>query len=122
MQNLLKAEELLMCAAGIYGIIWLAPALPWWLLVLLFFAPDIGMIGYLAGPRVGAVTYNLLHHKGIAVMIWGIGIMSGNAWLSLAGCLMFAHASFDRVLGYGLKYADAFAHTHLGAIGKTRST
>jgi hypothetical protein len=29
----------------------------------------------------------------------------------------FAHIGFDRVLGYGLKYPTAFAHTHLGRIG-----
>lgn len=35
------------------------------------------------------------------------------------GIVMFAHSSFDRVLGYGLKYCDNFKNTHLGAIGKT---
>ena len=31
---------------------------------------------------------------------------------------MVSHASFDRVFGYGLKYEDAFRHTHLGMIGR----
>jgi hypothetical protein len=30
------------------------------------------------------------------------------------GTLLFTHASFDRILGYGLKYFDSFKHTHLG--------
>jgi hypothetical protein len=31
---------------------------------------------------------------------------------------LFCHSSLDRVLGYGLKYPDAFQNTHLGRIGK----
>jgi hypothetical protein len=31
-----------------------------------------------------------------------------------------AHIGFDRALGYGLKYASGFSHTHLGRIGKAR--
>jgi len=35
------------------------------------------------------------------------------------GLIFLAHSSFDRVLGYGLKYPDDFSHTHLGWIGKS---
>lgn len=35
----------------------------------------------------------------------------------LAGVILFAHASMDRIFGYGLKYADDFKHTHLQEIG-----
>jgi hypothetical protein len=38
--------------------------------------------------------------------------------LALAGVIMLGHSSFDRVLGYGLKYGDSFRHTHLGWIGR----
>ena len=27
----------------------------WWMFALLIFAPDLSMLGYLAGPRVGAI-------------------------------------------------------------------
>ncbi len=46
----------------------------WWVFAALFFVPDVGMLGYLAGNTIGALSYNLLHHKGIAVacfMAWG---------------------------------------------------
>ncbi|MEO6206023.1 MAG: DUF4260 family protein, partial [Mycobacteriales bacterium] len=33
--------------------------------------------------------------------------------------LWFAHIGMDRGLGYGLKYATDFKHTHLGRIGST---
>ena len=35
----------------------------------------------------------------------------------LAGVILMAHASFDRTLGHGLRYRDAFSHTHMGWIG-----
>jgi hypothetical protein len=59
----------------------------------------------------------LLHHIGIAVILY----ITGSYWkideLMLAGAIMLAHASMDRIFGYGLKYTDAFKHTHLGWIG-----
>jgi len=30
----------------------------WWLFALLILAPDLSMLGYLAGPRAGAIAYN----------------------------------------------------------------
>ena len=32
-----------------------------------------------------------------------------------------AHVGFDRMLGYGLKYASAFNETHLGRIGRVQA-
>ena len=34
----------------------------------------------------------------------------------LAGTVLLGHSAFDRVLGYGLKYPDAFKHTHFDEI------
>jgi hypothetical protein len=31
--------------------------------------------------------------------------------------IWLAHIGFDRLMGYGLKYATAFGHTHLGMLG-----
>ena len=84
----------------------------WWL--LLFFSPDISMLGYLVNTRVGAATYNLFHHRAIAIIIAGLGYYFHNEIATATGILLFAHSSFDRMLGYGLKYPDAFKHTHLG--------
>jgi hypothetical protein len=38
--------------------------------------------------------------------------------MEIAGIILFTHISFDRVLGYGLKYSDSFHNTHMGIIGK----
>jgi len=47
-----------------------------------------------------------------------LGSLLSVPWLMFAGTILFGHSSFDRVLGYGLKYEDAFQNTHLGRIGR----
>nr|WP_317235731.1 DUF4260 family protein [Niabella hibiscisoli] len=42
-------------------------------------------------------------------------------WLLRIGVVLFGHASLDRVAGYGLKYNNGFAFTHLGVIGKVKN-
>src|SRR5689334_19536987 len=119
MKNLLKLEELGMLILSCYAYSLLGQ--PWWLFFALFLVPDVGMLGYLINARTGSVTYNLFHHKGIASILWIVGIITNIMALEMAGILLFAHSSFDRVLGYGLKFDDAFAHTHLGMIGPGKS-
>ncbi len=36
-------------------------------------------------------------------------------------CVWISHIGFDRALGFGLKYAAGFGHTHLGLIGKNKA-
>jgi len=89
----------------------------WWIYPVLFLAPDLAMLGYLAGPKVGAATYNLAHHQGLAAALYAVGVLSSLPVIALAGVIVLGHSSLDRVFGYGLKYPDAFHHTHLGWIG-----
>ncbi len=77
------------------------------------------MVGYMINSKVGAITYNLLHHRFIGAVVLALGYFIQNPYLVLAGIILLAHSSFDRALGYGLKYPDDFKHTHLGWIGKT---
>jgi len=118
MKNLLKLEELFMLGLALFLFSGLDYGWGWY--ALLFFAPDLSMIGYLANPRFGAWTYNLIHHKGLSVALYVLGALlpASGAWLMFAGTLLFGHSSFDRVLGYGLKHEDAFQNTHLGRIGR----
>jgi hypothetical protein len=116
MKNLIRLEEAFMLALAIYLNTFLSFA-PW-LYWLLFLTPDIGMVGYLLNSRVGAFSYNLLHHKGIAIAFYLAGIHFSSEPLQFVGLLLFGHSSFDRMLGYGLKYPDSFHNTHLGWIGK----
>jgi hypothetical protein len=116
MKNQIRLEEAAMLALAVY----LNTALhyPPWLYWVLFLAPDIGMIGYAVSPRLGALTYNLLHHKAIAIGFYLTGLTIASEPLQLIGVVLFGHSSFDRMLGYGLKYADNFKNTHLGWLGK----
>jgi Domain of unknown function (DUF4260) len=90
----------------------------WLLFVLLILAPDLSMLGYLAGPRIGAFTYNMLH-----VMFWPLVLLAGGAYTGHAlalqvAAIWLAHIAIDRALGYGLKYATGFQDTTLGRIGR----
>ncbi len=116
MKTILKLEELAMFLLGIYLFSLLDFA--WWWFLVLFFVPDIGMIGYLFGSNTGAGIYNLWHHKGLAILLGVIGLILNDQILQLTGIILFSHASFDRILGYGLKYKSGFKLTHLGEIGK----
>lgn len=89
-----------------------------WVFWALFLLPDIGMLGYLANPKMGAYTYNIFHHKGIAIAVYLAGYFLVIHEVTLAGVVLFGHSSFDRIFGYGLKLEDHFKHTHLGWIGK----
>ena len=116
MKSLLRLEEL-----GLFGLsLFLFSKLDygWGWYALLFLAPDLGMVGYLLNPRLGAWTYNLVHHKGVAVALYALGAGLANPALMFAGTILLGHSSFDRVLGYGLKHEDAFQNTHLGRIGR----
>ena len=115
MKNLIGLEELFLALLSIF--LFRSLGYAWWWFPLLLLAPDIGMVGYLAGPRVGAVTYNLVHHKAVAIAAYVVGALMGSPLLQLAGVIILAHSSLDRVLGYGLKYPDSFKHTHLGMMG-----
>lgn len=116
MKAILKLEELAMLIGCIILLIHLDVA--WWYFFLLSLGPDISMLGYLVSNKIGAWSYNLFHHKGIAFLIGMMGYLFNIEILILSGIVLFSHASMDRVAGYGLKYENGFKFTHLGEIGK----
>ena len=86
----------------------------WWLFGLLILAPDLAMLGYLAGKRSGAILYNLAHSYVGPVLIVLDYFLSGAAWTLPLAYIWIAHIGIDRAIGYGLKYASGFKATHLG--------
>ncbi|MGB8984573.1 MAG: DUF4260 domain-containing protein [Anaerolineales bacterium] len=116
MKNLLKIEEFFLFGLALFLFSGLDYGWSWY--ALLFLAPDLSMLGYLTNPRLGAWTYNLVHHKGLAVALYVLGYLLATPWLMFAGTILLGHSSLDRVFGYGLKYPDSFKATHLGVIGK----
>lgn len=112
MKTTLQLEEIGLFLFGIFlfnqlDYVW------WWFLVLIL-APDLSMLGYVFGNKIGAITYNFFHHRGIAIMIYLLGIYTSNNLMQLSGIILFAHSSMDRMMGYGLKYEIGFKFTHLG--------
>lgn len=115
MKNSIKLEELAMLILSIILFYRLEYSF-WWYLAL-FFVPDVSFLGYIVSPKIGAFFYNLLHHKGIAIILYLVGLYFSNNLIQLIGIVFFGHSCFDRILGYGLKYSDSFNNTHLGKIG-----
>ncbi len=116
MKALLQLERLGLLALSIFLFAHLDFA--WWWYPVLFLAPDLSILAYAAGPRGGAVIYNLAHHKGAAILLYLLGFFLFIPVLQLAGAVMLGHSALDRVFGYGLKYLDSFQRTHLGMIGR----
>ncbi len=93
----------------------------WWVFPACLLLPDLSMVGYLGGDKKGARLYNLFHNKLLAILILITGFSLSISWLALTGIILMGHAAMDRMLGYGLKLDEGFAHTHLGRIGKKGS-
>jgi len=85
----------------------------WWLFVLLFFVPDVSMIGYVINTRIGATIYNLVHVYALPAILGLVGLFTINALLVSGSLIWFAHIGLDRLLGFGLKYPTVFKDTHL---------
>ncbi|GIJ97416.1 hypothetical protein CAPN001_19850 [Capnocytophaga stomatis] len=116
MKILLKLEYIALFVLGI--VMFGQLEYEWWWFLVLFFVPDVSILGYLVNSKIGAICYNFAHHLGVAVVVFILGNYLNMNELSLAGSVLFAHSAFDRMLGFGLKYSDDFKNTHLGKIGK----
>lgn len=116
----LEGLMLLVLATAAYGVLARSGAEGpgWGTYAALFFAPDLAFLGYLAGPRAGAAAYNTTHSL-LGPSVLGVtAALLASQTLGAAALLWAAHVGFDRALGYGLKYASAFGHTHLGVLGR----
>ncbi len=88
----------------------------WLLFALAFFAPDLAALGYLAGSRVGAAAYNAAHTTSLPAALGLLGLVADRPVALALALIWLAHIGFDRLLGYGLKYASAFKDTHLSRV------
>lgn len=114
MKTLIKLEELAQVLLSIY----LFSLLPftWWVYPVFFFAPDLSMVGMLLNKRLGALVYNFIHHRALALGIFILGGLLGVPLLSLTGVMLLGHSSFDRLLGFGLLDTDSHNSTPLDSI------
>jgi hypothetical protein len=108
---LLRVEGLALLVAAL--VLYFHLGFGWGLLVVLALAPDLSFAGYLAGPRAGALAYNLAHTEVWAAALVVGGVLGGVDALVQVALVWLAHIGVDRLLGYGLKYPTAFRDTHL---------
>ena len=113
---LLRLEGLAVALGAVLAYVKLGA--PWWLFAVFILMPDLSMLGYLAGTRIGSIAYNIFH------------VTLGPLALALAGFLLpqfdvlaialtwLCHIGIDRALGFGLKYRVGFAFSHLGRVGR----
>jgi len=118
MKYLLQAEAIVPFILSVVLLNLLPVHFAWWVWILLFLAPDMGMIGYVINNKAGAFVYNLFHHQLVAVIVWGIGLLLQQPYVEMAGLILLGHSSIDRLLGYGLKRSEGFKFTHLGVMGQ----
>jgi hypothetical protein len=90
----------------------------WWVYAILFLAPDLSFLGYLAGPRTGAIVYNAAHSYIAPMVVITSGFALASPLVLSVAMIWLAHIGIDRALGYGLKYSAGFGMTHLGRIGR----
>lgn len=121
-----RVENGAVAAACLVAAVVLFPAW-WWMPFALFLVFDLSALGYLRSPRAGAVGYNLVHNYtapavlgGAALIAASTGATAAAAVVGLVALSWAFHVAADRALGYGLKFGDAFTHTHLGWIGRDR--
>ena len=118
MKQVIKLEE-----AGLLLLIVLAYAFyfpgHWGLFAAWFFVPDLSFIFFAASRKWGAILYNIIHHRGFIALLWIAGIYLDREGLTQTAIIFMAHSTFDRILGYGLKYPEDIERTHLGYIGKS---
>jgi hypothetical protein len=95
--------------------------LPWFWFFVLLLAPDLSLVGYLAGAKAGAWIYNLAHTYVLALGLVIAGLLwDRHAFLGI-GLIWCAHIGMDRAVGYGLKSPDGFGFTHLGKVGRDKA-
>lgn len=114
--NMVRAILHLEGAAILIGAIWayFGYLEGWWLaFVVLLLIPDVSILGFLGGTRIGAVTYNLVHNYVLSAGLVAAGLLVDSAPLIGLGLIFIAHVGMDRALGYGLKFPTHFKDTHL---------
>jgi hypothetical protein len=109
--SLLRAEGVALLALSV--MLYRVNGGSWLLFGVLLLAPDLSMLGYLAGPKVGAAIYNAFHAYGMPAVVGALGMIFANPVAMAVALIWFAHIGMDRTVGYGLKYPTAFKDTHL---------
>ena len=110
---LLRLEGAAVLAASLFAYHWSHGS--WLQFTLLFLLPDLAMLAYLAGVRVGAISYNAVHTYLGPMALAAYSFESHRLAVFSLAFIWIAHIGLDRMLGFGLKYPTRFKDTHLNA-------
>ncbi|MCP1199207.1 DUF4260 domain-containing protein [Notoacmeibacter sp. MSK16QG-6] len=116
MNWLLRLEGLALFGAATLLYLQLPAPASWWIYLIGLLVPDLSMLGYLAGPVIGAVTYNIFHMTVGPILLAIVGWMVDLHFSIDIAAIWLAHIGLDRTLGFGLKKREGFRHTHLGEL------
>src|SRR4051812_15097613 len=100
---LLKLEALVVLATGLAAFAYLGVS--WWWFAALILVPDLSAIGYAGGGRLGAWCYDLVHTYVGPAILGVIGLVIHEPMTMAVAAVWFSHIGFDRLIGYGLKFA-----------------
>jgi hypothetical protein len=114
-RRILKVEGLF---EGLFGLMaFAATGESWWLFAAVIMLPDLSVVAYLAGPRIGAALYNACHTTIGPAILAAVALHLGAIMWAAVAAAWFVHIGVDRALGYGLKSTRGFKDTHMGQLG-----
>lgn len=114
MLALLRLEGL--AAAALSAVFYARTGASWWLFAALWLTPDLSMLGYLGGPKLGARIYNAIHSYVTPATLAVTALLLRSPVLLPYALIWINHIGVDRLLGYGLKYPEGFKYTHLSKL------
>src|ERR1700685_3734686 len=81
----------------------------WGLFAALFLVPDFSLAGYLLpNRRIAAFLYNAIHSYMLPILLALTAWQRTDVRLGQIAAIWISHIAFDRLLGFGLKYREAF--------------
>lgn len=111
---ILRLEGVALFAAGLAAFFYFRQSV--WIFAGLILVPDLSMAAYFAGPKPGAIAYNIFHTTIGPLLLAIYGILFGELFAQVLASIWLSHIGLDRAIGYGLKYTSDFRDTHLGRI------
>jgi hypothetical protein len=110
-----------LAAAALSAVLYQRSGASWWLFAAVWLAPDLSMLGYAGGPKLGARIYNAIHSYVTPATLAVMAVLLKSPALLPYALIWINHIGVDRTMGYGLKYLDGFGWTHLGKLGGKRA-
>ena len=91
----------------------------WWLFAALILAPDLSLLGYAIPNQkaLAAAIYNAVHSYVLPLLLALLAWRRRSHLDADLATIWIAHIAFDRLLGFGLKYRNAFKPTHIQRAG-----